>query len=53
MMADPVSRLSDALELDYNLLLDAGPGEQIVAVRVTDEYDNQAVDKTVIPSLLS
>jgi hypothetical protein len=46
--APPVTELSDSLELDYVLTLAAGPGEHTVAVRVTDDYDNQAVEKTVV-----
>jgi hypothetical protein len=44
----PVSRLSDSLELDYDLSIDAGPGEHTVAVRVQDEYDNQSPEKVVV-----
>jgi sugar lactone lactonase YvrE len=47
-VAAPVTRLSDAQELDYDLSLDATPGEHTIAVRVEDEYGNQAVEKTVI-----
>jgi sugar lactone lactonase YvrE len=46
-VAAPVTRLSDAPELDYDLNLDAAPGEHTIAVRVEDEYGNQAVEKTV------
>ena len=44
----PVTRLSDAPELDYDLTLDAGAGEHTVAVRVQDDYDNQAAEKVVV-----
>jgi sugar lactone lactonase YvrE len=44
----PVTRISDSLELDYELTLDAGPGEQTVAVRVTDEYNNVGTEKVVV-----
>ena len=44
----PVSGISDSQELDYNLSLDAAPGEHTVAVRVEDAYDNQAADKAVL-----
>jgi hypothetical protein len=44
----PVSGLSDSPELDYALSLDAAPGEHTVAVRVYDEYDNQATDKVIV-----
>jgi hypothetical protein len=47
-VAAPVTRLSDAQELDYELNLDAGAGEHTIAVRVEDEYGNQAVEKTVV-----
>jgi hypothetical protein len=47
-VAAPVTRLSDALELDYELNLEAGAGEHTIAVRVEDEYGNQAVEKTVV-----
>jgi hypothetical protein len=47
-VAVPVTRLSDAQELDYELTLDAGAGEHTIAVRVEDEYGNQAVEKTVV-----
>jgi hypothetical protein len=46
---DPVSRLSDSPEEEYHLLIDRpNPGEQVIAVRVSDEFDNQAVNKVVI-----
>jgi len=49
MMIDPVSRLSDSPEEEYHLMIDRpSSGEQVVAVRVNDEFDNQAVDKVVI-----
>ena len=47
-VAAPVTRLSDAQDLDYELTLDAVAGEHTVAVRVEDEYANQAVEKTVV-----
>jgi hypothetical protein len=46
-VAAPVTKLSDSPELDYALSLDAGPGEHTIAVRVQDDFDNQAVEKTV------
>jgi hypothetical protein len=49
VLVDPVSRLSDSPEEEYHLLIDRpGSGEQVIAVRVNDEFDNQAVDKVVI-----
>jgi sugar lactone lactonase YvrE len=44
----PTSGISDSLELDYDLMLDAGPGEHTIAVRVQDWYENQAADKAVV-----
>ena len=44
----PATRLSDAPELDYQLAIDAPPGEHTIAVRVADDYDNQATDKVVV-----
>jgi len=47
-VAAPVGQLSDSLELDYALSLDAPPGEHTIAVRVSDANDNMAVEKVVI-----
>jgi hypothetical protein len=45
----PVTRLSDAPELEYELtLLNVPPGEHTIAVRVQDEHDNQGTDKAVV-----
>ena len=43
-----MTRLSDSLELDYDLSLDAGPGEHTIAVRVQDDYANLTTDKVVV-----
>jgi hypothetical protein len=49
VVAEPTTKLSDSRRHDYTLLLErASAGEQTVAVRVTDEYDNQAVEKIVV-----
>jgi hypothetical protein len=49
LVIEPVSKLSDSRELAYDLLLDRpAPGELTIAVRVTDEFDNQAVGKVVV-----
>jgi hypothetical protein len=46
---DPVNRLSDSPEEQYRLLIDRpSTAEQVIAVRVSDEFDNQAVDKVVV-----
>ncbi len=47
-VAAPVTKLSDSLELDYDLSVDAAPGEHTIAVRVQDDYDNLATDKVVV-----
>jgi len=44
----PVTKLSDSLELDYDVTIDAAAGEHTIAVRVQDEYDNLASDKVVV-----
>ena len=49
-MAAPVTGLSDSRELSYDLTLDhLTPGEHTLAVRVEDDYENQAVEKVVMP----
>jgi sugar lactone lactonase YvrE len=48
-IVQPLTRLSDSPIEEYRLLLDrASPGEQVIAVRVADEFDNQAADKVVV-----
>ena len=46
-VAEPLTRLSDAKELAYRFSIDrAGSlGEYTIAIRVTDEFDNQSVAK--------
>ena len=44
----PVGQLSDSMELDYALQVDAAPGEHTIAVRVSDDYDNVATAKVVV-----
>ena len=44
----PTSGLSDSLELDYELNVDAAPGEHTIAVRAEDAYENQGADKVVV-----
>ena len=49
LIVQPVTRLSDSPEEEYRLALDrASPGEQVIAVRVSDEFDNQTADKVVV-----
>jgi hypothetical protein len=50
-VVEPTTRLSDSPEHDYRVELNRLPGntgEVTVAVRVEDEYGNQAVAKTVL-----
>ena len=49
ILIDPVTHLSDSPEEDYHLVIDRpSADEQVIAVRVSDEFDNQAVDKVVV-----
>jgi hypothetical protein len=48
MVVEPTTRLTDSMEHDYRLVVDAGPGENTIAVRVSDENDNEAVAKIVV-----
>jgi hypothetical protein len=48
MVVEPTTRLTDSSEHDYRVQLDRPPGEVTIAVRVTDEYENQSVMKTVV-----
>jgi hypothetical protein len=46
---EPTTKLSDSLEHDYVLAVDGvGAGEHTLAVRVSDEYENVAVEKVVV-----
>lgn len=48
-MVAPVTKLSDSPSLDYDLTLDrVTAGEHTLAVRVTDEYDNESSNKVVV-----
>lgn len=48
-LVEPTVRLADSKELEFVLLLERpGTGEMTVAVRVTDEFDNQSVDKVTL-----
>src|SRR5579864_2214673 len=48
-VVDPVTKLSDSRELIYALALtDVAPGEHTIAVRVQDEFENQAAEKVVV-----
>ena len=45
----PTTGISDSLELDYDVAVDAGSGEHTIAVRVEDSYANQSTDKSIVP----
>ncbi len=45
IVVEPVTRLSDAKELSYKLSVEKTGVEYTIAVRVTDEFDNQTVAK--------
>jgi hypothetical protein len=47
-VVEPTTRLTDSTELDYRVSVDRGAGETTIAVRVADEFENQAVAKTVV-----
>jgi len=49
LIVPPVTRLADSLELDYVLEVPrTGSTELTIAVRVSDEFENQAVDKVTV-----
>ena len=48
LLAQPVTRVFDSPEGDFRLHLDTGAGEQVIAVRITDEFGNQATEKAVV-----
>jgi sugar lactone lactonase YvrE len=47
IVVEPTTRLTDSMEHDYHIEAD-GPGEATIAVRVSDEADNQSVAKIVV-----
>ena len=47
-IVEPTTRLSDSKEHEYVLSVDKSAAEVTVAVRVTDEADNAAVEKVVV-----
>jgi hypothetical protein len=48
IVVEPTTRLTDSMEQDYRLEADCGHGENTIAVRVSDESDNQSVAKIVV-----
>ncbi len=50
LLVDPVTQLSDSQSLDYkHLIANVTPGEHVIAVRVTDDYENVSVAKAILP----
>ncbi len=47
-VVEPTTRLTDSMEHDYRVQVDRGAGETTVAVRVSDENDNESVAKIVV-----
>ena len=48
LAVQPTTRLTDSQEHDYTLTLDGmTPGEHTIAIRISDEFDNQTVEKAV------
>jgi hypothetical protein len=48
-LIEPTVRLADSRELEFQLLLERpSAGELTIAVRVTDEFDNQSVEKLTL-----
>jgi hypothetical protein len=49
MLIDPVSHLSDSKTLEYSMKLsNLTAGEHVIAVRVTDDYENTSVAKITV-----
>jgi hypothetical protein len=48
VLLEPSTKLSDSREHSYTVTVDRPAGELTIAVRVTDEYENLSVEKTVI-----
>jgi hypothetical protein len=48
MVVEPTTRLTDSTTHDYRAAVSAGTGENTIAVRVSDSYDNQATAKIVV-----
>jgi hypothetical protein len=47
-VVEPTTRLTDSMDLDYRVAIAHGAGETTIAVRVSDQFENQAVAKTVV-----
>ena len=47
-VVQPTTRLSDSPEHEYVMSIESAGAEQTIAVRVTDEFDNQSVEKVIV-----
>jgi hypothetical protein len=47
-VVEPTTRLTDSMEHEYRIVLPQAAGERTVAVRVQDEFENQATAKVVL-----
>ena len=48
-LVEPTTRITDAKEHEYVIAFDKGAvSEQTIAVRVSDQFDNQSVEKTIV-----
>jgi sugar lactone lactonase YvrE len=48
LLVEPVTKLFDSPEENFRLHLEAGSGEQVIAVRVADEFGNLVTEKVVV-----
>ena len=48
IVLEPTTRLTDSTEHDYSVAIDHPAGEATIAVRISDEFENQAVAKAVL-----
>ncbi|HYK59463.1 MAG TPA: hypothetical protein VEV85_08535, partial [Bryobacteraceae bacterium] len=48
IVVEPVSRLTDSKEHEYRISLPPLQAETTIAMRVQDDFENQAVAKTVV-----
>ena len=45
---EPTTKLSDSRDHSYTVTVDRPAGELTIAVRVTDEFENHSVEKTIL-----
>ena len=51
IMVEPTTRITDSQEHDYRFTIANGAAAAVVAIRVSDSYDNQSVAKTTVPTM--